>query len=686
MLEHTFRHLKGIGAKKERELWNSGIVSWDDFDSKQERQLLLFEDRENNILSSSRQALKQKQIDFFANSLPREEYYRIALNFPEKTLFLDIETTGLSRYYDRITIIGASIENDYKVYIQGGYLTPLKELISEAKIIVTFNGSLFDIPFLRQEFPDLQIPLTHIDLRFFAKRIGLSGGQKKIEKQIGVKRAIELNNLEGESAPIIWHKYCRGDLDSLKLLLNYNHADIKGMKQIFDFVVERYMQKQQIPSSIKNIHKFSKNQSELNFTSGKTFKNAGKIQIFPYQGQYGSIISFKDLASKNHLCTYKVVGIDLTGSENRPSGWCLLEGNHAKTRSIKTNTEIIEATLKAKPDLVSIDSPLSLPKGRLTVDDEDPGRKIYGITRSCERILKKRGINVYPSLIKSMQGLTARGINLAKYFRSQGIPVIESYPGAAQDIMRIPRKQAGLEFLRDGLADFGIEGEFRDAIVSHDELDAITSAVVGLFFWSDKFEGLGNNEEEYLIIPDLNTNSSIQSRKVIGFSGSIASGKTTAAIYLKSCGFHYVRFSLVLADILKEKGIEPNRETLQQIGIEINKNPGQRWLCKQLLERLPEAGNYVIDGLRFPEDRAFLIERFSSSFLHIHIDLPEEIRLERFITRGGTNQEFVEANSRLTEANTAKLASLADVVVSDAEDLESLLLEITNKNVNCTLL
>jgi len=52
--------------------------------------------------------------------------------------------------------------------------------------------------------------------------------------------------------------------------------------------------------------------------------------------------------------------------------------------------------------------------------------------RYCERILKKRGVNVYPSLIPSMQRLTARGIQLANNFRSLGIPVIESYPGAGR--------------------------------------------------------------------------------------------------------------------------------------------------------------------------------------------------------------------------------------------------------------
>ena len=98
--------------------------------------------------------------------------------------------------------------------------------------------------------------------------------------------------------------------------------------------------------------------------------------------------------------------------------------------------------------------------------------------RECERILKRRGVNVYPCLIPSMQKLTRRGIQLATKFRKLGIPVIESYPGAAQDILAIPRKRAGLNYLADALAEFGIFDNFTEKQISHDELDAITSSIV----------------------------------------------------------------------------------------------------------------------------------------------------------------------------------------------------------------
>lgn len=82
--------------------------------------------------------------------------------------------------------------------------------------------------------------------------------------------------------------------------------------------------------------------------------------------------------------------------------------------------------------------------------------------------------------------------------------VIESYPGAAQDILGITRKKVSTEELKQGLIDFGLSGTFADSKITHDELDAITSALVGYFYLSGWYEALGNEDEGYLIIPKSN--------------------------------------------------------------------------------------------------------------------------------------------------------------------------------------
>jgi predicted nuclease with RNAse H fold len=193
----------------------------------------------------------------------------------------------------------------------------------------------------------------------------------------------------------------------------------------------------------------------------------------------------------------RVVGIDLTGSEKRATGWALMEGADTVTKSLNTDDQLFTETVAVHPDLVSIDSPLSLPEG-WTDPDTPCGQPIY---RKCELALKRMGISVFWCLLPTMKGLTTRGMQLTRRLRSAGLKVIESYPGAAQDLLGIPRKGSSLEELKWGLSRAGIKGDFLHGKVTHDEVDAITSALVGLFYLADDYIALGNAAEDYLIVP-----------------------------------------------------------------------------------------------------------------------------------------------------------------------------------------
>ena len=57
----------------------------------------------------------------------------------------------------------------------------------------------------------------------------------------------------------------------------------------------------------------------------------------------------------------KVVGIDLAGSERRPTGICLLEGRKASVWVVHTDGEVLEA-VGEDSQVVAIDAPLSLPR------------------------------------------------------------------------------------------------------------------------------------------------------------------------------------------------------------------------------------------------------------------------------------------------------------------------------------
>ena len=226
-----------------------------------------------------------------------------------------------------------------------------------------------------------------------------------------------------------------------------------------------------------------------------------------------------------------------------------------------------------------------------------------------------------------------------------------------------PPKGLGVEFLRQGLADFGIRGSFIDGPATHDELDAITSALVGSFFLSGRYEALRGPSEDALIIPDLKTSG--PSGMVIGISGRICAGKTTTARFLEELGFAYTRFSLVIDDEIVARGGTLNRATRQAVGLEINRTKGQRWLCEKVLERVAGSKHIVIDGLRFPEDRAFFVERFASEFIHLHVQAPAELRAVRYCEYEQDRVPFEVADNQPVESNIGELAELASAVVSN---------------------
>src|SRR5690242_5760734 len=80
VLENTFIHIPGIGPKKERNLWKSGIRTWDDFAKKFLAQPSFFagtaDDALVRTLEASRVAFDRRDFDFFAERLPRREHYR----------------------------------------------------------------------------------------------------------------------------------------------------------------------------------------------------------------------------------------------------------------------------------------------------------------------------------------------------------------------------------------------------------------------------------------------------------------------------------------------------------------------------------------------------------------------------------------------------------------------------------
>jgi hypothetical protein len=190
-----------------------------------------------------------------------------------------------------------------------------------------------------------------------------------------------------------------------------------------------------------------------------------------------------------------VVGIDLAGSPKRNTGICWLQARTVRSyATVYTDSEILDFVVKVNPDIVAIDAPLNLPPGRKTIEDRN-GEHF----RPCDRELLKRGIRFFPITLGPMRSLTVRGISLKKKLSRRGYRVIEMYPGAAQDVWKIARKQDGLQQLRRGLEKVGLIGLNKE--MNGDELDAISGALVGRLFLQGKAEVLGNFRQGAIVIP-----------------------------------------------------------------------------------------------------------------------------------------------------------------------------------------
>jgi predicted nuclease with RNAse H fold len=194
----------------------------------------------------------------------------------------------------------------------------------------------------------------------------------------------------------------------------------------------------------------------------------------------------------------KVVGIDLAGSERRPTGFCLLEGKQARVSVLHSDREILQAIGKGVK-AVAIDAPLSLPRGRccLRNDCQCIGKAHF---RVCDLELRKMHIKFFPITLGPMRQLTLRGLALKEKLEKRGLRVFETYPGAAQDIWGIPR-QKNPEGLKKGLKRLGIKGAWLDSNVTKDELDALTCALVAREELRGNTIAIGDPEEGVMILP-----------------------------------------------------------------------------------------------------------------------------------------------------------------------------------------
>ncbi|MCI4349683.1 MAG: ribonuclease H-like domain-containing protein [Thermoplasmata archaeon] len=239
MIRSTFLHLPGIGPQTEAALWRQGVLDWADLRrALTERELpRVPRSRIERELNASEVALEERRVGWFGQCLPVEEAWRLYPEFHRETAFLDIETTGLSPYEGIVTVVTVHGGGTTRSFVADEDLEELPAWLGKFGILVTFNGSRFDVPFLRVRFPELPVPAAHVDLRFLLYRIGYSGGLKRIEQTLRLGSRSGVEGVDGLEAVRLWEEHRRGRSGSLERLVRYNRADTVNLEPLLDFAV-----------------------------------------------------------------------------------------------------------------------------------------------------------------------------------------------------------------------------------------------------------------------------------------------------------------------------------------------------------------------------------------------------------------------------------------------------------------
>jgi histidinol phosphatase-like PHP family hydrolase/predicted nuclease with RNAse H fold/dephospho-CoA kinase len=377
----------------------------------------------------------------------------------------------------------------------------------------------------------------------------------------------------------------------------------------------------------------------------------------------------------------RIVGLDLTAGRGKPSGVALLDRNELETMSLVTDDEIVEYIHMTKPKYVSIDSPLGLPGGGREIDPA------AGIVRMAERDLASIGIPAYPAMIDSMRDLTLRGITLKRRIESLPDPpfVLESYPGAAQDIFCIPRKQKSLDSLRTGLSELGLLGRGLKTR-SHDEMDAITAAIVGRYFEVGEYEAMGIPAEAQLIVPKVRS-LDFEPLPVIGLAGQMGAGKSVVARYLAVFyGFRWIRTrDIIRALLVDDINASPSEklfprdlkadsitdQDLREFGVIVLEQLHQIPLRTKLTQLVAEThAPVVIDALRdFSDlDKSKLGDRAIRIW---YLDTGEQRLTQRLRQRVSATGVAPPADNRIDQ-RAIVLRDRADAIISNNAGLEDL--------------
>jgi uncharacterized protein YprB with RNaseH-like and TPR domain len=252
MVDRTFQIARGVGPVRERRLWEDGIASWADFPGARTQGLSARADGDLRLaIGRAQQAMAARDADGLAAMLPSREHWRMFPSFGAGAAYLDIETSDDDVAFAGISAIGVLDRDGPRLFLGGRDLHLFPQHARGYTMLVTFNGLSFDVPILRQAFPDWRPPVCHVDLRHALARLGHDGGLKRIERRLAglrLARPDHLAGINGWDAAWLWRRGRDGDRAALRIFAEYNLYDAVNLRTLMAYAYNQLADQIDVPS------------------------------------------------------------------------------------------------------------------------------------------------------------------------------------------------------------------------------------------------------------------------------------------------------------------------------------------------------------------------------------------------------------------------------------------------------
>ncbi len=213
---------------------------------------------------------------------------RFGISSWKKVLFFDLETTGLSAKYNHIYLIGCAFFDGDTLSVrqffaeapeeEAAILSAFSSFAAAFSVVVTFNGTRFDLPFLKQrcQLASLDDPLQqweHLDLlpwiAPFQELLRLPNRkQASLEQFLALSREDPYSG--GELIPAYQEYVKHASSDLLSRLLAHNREDVANLTQLLPILAYRLFFEGQFEVVETSLHPYrtyeGSEEFELRFT------------------------------------------------------------------------------------------------------------------------------------------------------------------------------------------------------------------------------------------------------------------------------------------------------------------------------------------------------------------------------------------------------------------------------------